>query len=244
MKGLHRHAGAAQPVQVCPRQAVAADLVVQQVDAHARCGALQQPFAQLAADAVVAQDVELHQHVLAGRGDAGEDGREGGRAVDQQRSVIAVGEGQLGQAFERHVLRVRCASEQIVPSQRRLRALLRGPRHGEVRTPRRDVVAEPALTEHQEQRQRQQRKRDQGQRPRRRSLGGACLHHGLARGEQAEYLDRGVCESEHLRAPALIPPRAARARQAAPGHRAHAVASKRHPAPAPPQPARRPSPAR
>lgn len=82
-------------------------------------------------------------------------------------------------------------------------------------------------------------------RPRRRSLGGACLHHGLARGEQAEYVDRGVCESEHLRAPALIPPRPARARQAAPsGHRAHAAASKRHPAPASPQPARRPSPAR
>ena len=191
---LHRDAGGPQPVDVGARQAVAADLVVQQVHPHAGGGALQQPRAQFPAHAVVAQDVELDQHVVAGRGDALEDRPEGGSTVDQQRGAVAVRERKPGEPLER--LRVAARDEQAAPPQDCPHAVLRRPEGGEVLAPRRDIVVEAVLAEHQEQRQGQQRERDQGHRPRRRSLGGACLHHGLAGGQHAEHLDQGVRKSE------------------------------------------------
>ena len=191
---LHQDAGGPQPVDIVARQAVAADLVVQQVHLHASGSALQQPRAQLPAQSVVAQDVELDQNVVAGCGDALEDRPEGGSTVDQQRGAVAVSERKPGEPLER--LRVAARNEQAAPPQDCPHAVLRCPVGGEVFAPRRDIVVETVLAEHQEQRQGQQRERDQSHRPRRRSLGGPCLHHGLAGGQQAEHLDQGVRKSE------------------------------------------------
>ena len=65
------------------RQAEAADLVIQEIDVDAPVnGRDQSPFEGVA-DVVVIDDVELHQHVVLCRVDAGEYAVERGFAIDQ-----------------------------------------------------------------------------------------------------------------------------------------------------------------
>ena len=67
VEGMDLHAACTQRADIGARQAEAAERVVQQVHAHAGRRALEQPRLHFAPDAVVAQDVELHQQVLARR---------------------------------------------------------------------------------------------------------------------------------------------------------------------------------
>ncbi len=77
------------------------DLVIQDVAAHPGAGLGDQRLLEALTEIVVAQDVELHEHVLLGRGDALEDGRKRPVAVDQQPGGVADGEGQSRQALEK-----------------------------------------------------------------------------------------------------------------------------------------------
>jgi len=79
---------------------VAADLVVEQIDPYPGLGLVHQPSLEGAAELVVADDVELHQHVGLGGLDGREDGRKGGLPVLQQLQGVAPGEGQLGQPLQ------------------------------------------------------------------------------------------------------------------------------------------------
>jgi len=65
------------------------------MDSHARGCTFQQMLPELVADFVVAQNVELNEHVVAGTLDAGEDRRERRVAVDEQLRVVAVVNGSL-----------------------------------------------------------------------------------------------------------------------------------------------------
>src|SRR5690606_30320727 len=95
------HAGLVQLLEVPLREVVAADLVVEEVDADARAGLLDQPPLELPAQAVVADDVELGEDVALGRLDPREDGVEGGPAVDEEAEVVAARERERGELLER-----------------------------------------------------------------------------------------------------------------------------------------------
>ena len=68
---------------------VAADLVVEHVAAHAGARLRDERVLEPPPEAVVVDDVKLHEHVIARLLDALEDRAEGRFAVDQQLGVIA-----------------------------------------------------------------------------------------------------------------------------------------------------------
>jgi len=83
VKRPHLDPSRAHPRDTTPRQVVAPDLVVENVDAHAGACAVEKTLLQRASDPIVAHDVELDQHIVARAFDPGEDRRERRFAVGE-----------------------------------------------------------------------------------------------------------------------------------------------------------------
>src|SRR5712691_1911253 len=91
---------------------MAADFVVENIDAHSSAHALEKTLLKLTSNLVVAKNVELHQHVLASAFDSGKDRGERRVAVDQQLRIVAGSEGKFGQPLEGQLSRMFRAHEQ------------------------------------------------------------------------------------------------------------------------------------
>src|SRR3546814_15543223 len=82
------------------RSPIAADLVVEHVDPEAVSGAPREPRLEVAAETVIAQNVDLQQKVVLCRFDRLEHGGKGFLAVLQQLDAVAAGERQSGELLE------------------------------------------------------------------------------------------------------------------------------------------------
>src|SRR3546814_4092149 len=82
------------------RSPIAADLVVEHVDPEAVSGAPREPRLEVAAEIVIAQNVDLQQKVVLCRFDRLEHGGKGFLAVLQQLDAVAAGERQSGELLE------------------------------------------------------------------------------------------------------------------------------------------------
>src|SRR3546814_2141843 len=76
------------------------DLVVEHVDPEAVSGAPREPRLEVAAEIVIAQNVDLQQKVVLCRFDRLEHGGKGFLAVLQQLDAVAAGERQSGELLE------------------------------------------------------------------------------------------------------------------------------------------------
>ena len=189
-RGVERgdlHPGGAQLGAVAAQPA-APDFVEKHHAPHPGPRPLDERVAQPAPESVLVDDVELHEHVFLRGGDAGEDGGEGGLAVDEEFGAVVRGEGELRQPFEEQLL---------LPPGFRLHALAveflgEFPRDGarlqHLRAPRRDVAREFCPPEDPIRGDRDPRQREERHRPRDRALGRACFHDGFHRGEKAGHL--------------------------------------------------------
>src|SRR3546814_1108281 len=99
-EGAHHHAGGTQLGNEEMRQPIAADLVVEHVDPEAVSGAPREPRLEVAAEIVIAQNVDLQQKVVLCRFDRLEHGGKGFLAVLQQLDAVAAGERQSGELLE------------------------------------------------------------------------------------------------------------------------------------------------
>ena len=89
IEGADVHARGAQFVLVSVGQTVAADFVVEQVTAYAGARLRDERVLEPAPEAVVVDDVKLHEHVIARLLDALEDRAKRRLSVDQQLGVVA-----------------------------------------------------------------------------------------------------------------------------------------------------------
>lgn len=96
VEGTDVDPGVAEGLEVGGGEAVAADLVEEDVAADPGAGAFCEGGGEALAEGVVVDDVELDEDVVAGGGDVREDGVESGFAVDEEFGVIAAGGGEFG----------------------------------------------------------------------------------------------------------------------------------------------------
>jgi len=190
-EGVDLDAGRAQLREIAPGQGMAADLVVEQVDAHALPGLGQQVRLQLPADVVVVDDEELDQDVALGRVHGCEDGLEGGLAADQQAGLVARGERRASQAFEHAEAGgagpVRGGHVRPVPGQ----VPLQGRELGGAREPRPAVAQEAAAAEDPVEGHGHVGEGDHGHDPGDGALGGAGGEQSAHGREQAEDMAAG-----------------------------------------------------
>ena len=97
LEALDPDAAVAQDAEPFRRELVAAHFIVEEIDFHPGARAADEVLLELHAERVVVDDEELDEEVFARGIDGGEDGIEGGVAIDEQFDVIAAGRGKGGQ---------------------------------------------------------------------------------------------------------------------------------------------------
>ncbi len=198
VEGAHLDAGRVQRVEIIAWQP-AADLVVKQMTTHPGPGALHQHIAQPAADLVVADDVELHQRVVARAGDAVEDRHKHGFAIDEQLHVVEPCGGQFGELRNhRETLPfVVGINRKIAGAQGGFEVVPEGVEIGAMGAPRRDVAIKVTPTENPVGWHRDIGKGIERNGPGHGALRGACFHQGMDRREKTEEMRDGDEGRQH-----------------------------------------------
>jgi len=100
VEGLHVDAGVAEFRDVSGGEPERTDFIVEEVDADTGLRPGDEAPLEVAAEVVVAHDEKLEQNVGLGGVDGGEDGVEGGVAVDEEAGIVAGGEGEESELLD------------------------------------------------------------------------------------------------------------------------------------------------